>query len=153
MRLATANPEQQREIISRRLLRAMGLLVACSLALVTYARLTDRPLEATPVDGQIVRERVVHIVSDNVSGAARVLDESGAMVADLSPTQGGFVAGIWRAVVFERHKAGVDPDAPVRLLRFADGRLALRDEAAGTRFELVGFGADNAAAFARLLDN
>jgi hypothetical protein len=28
-----------------------------------------------------------------------------------------------------------------------------RDEAAGTRFELVGFGADNAAAFARLLDN
>jgi len=152
MRAATASPDQQREIISRRLLRAMGVLVASSLILVTYARLTDRPLEAMPVDGQIAQERVIHIVSDNVSGAARILDEDGTMIADLPPTAGGFIAGVWRAVVFERHKAGVNLDAPVRLMRFTDGRLALRDELGGNRFELVGFGTDNAAAFARLLN-
>jgi putative photosynthetic complex assembly protein len=151
MRAATASPEQQREIISRRLLRAMGVLVALSLLLVTYARLTDRPLEAMPVDGQIIQERVIHIFAD-MSGAARILDESGSVIADLPSTKGGFVAGVWRAVVFERHKAGVDPDAPVRLMRFADGRLALRDEVGGGRYELIGFGTDNAAAFARLLN-
>lgn len=107
MRAATATPDQQREIISRRLLRAMGLMVAASLALATYARVTDRPLEAMPVDGPIVSERVLRIVSDSVSGAARVHDGEGALIADLSPTQGGFVAGVWRAVVFERRKAAL----------------------------------------------
>jgi putative photosynthetic complex assembly protein len=148
---AAATPEQQREIISRRLLRAMALLVAGSLALVTYARVTDRPLVAKPVDGEIAQERVIHIFAD-MSGAAQILDEKGALIADLSSTQGGFIAGVWRAMTFERQKAGVDPDAPVRLMRFADGRLALRDEVGGTRFELIGFGPDNAAAFARLLN-
>jgi putative photosynthetic complex assembly protein len=150
MRTATASPELQREIISRRLLRAMGLLVAGSLALVTYARVTDRPLVAKPVDGEIAQEWVIHVHAD-MSGAARILDANGALIADLSSTQGGFIAGVWRAMTFERQKAGVDPDAPVRLMRFADGRLALRDEVGGTRFELIGFGPDNAAAFARLL--
>jgi putative photosynthetic complex assembly protein len=151
MRAATATPEQQREIISKRLLRAMALLVASSLAIVTYARVTDRPLEAQPVDGEIVQQRVIHVVAD-MSGAAQILDGNGSLIADLAPTQGGFIAGVWRALVFERQKAGVNPDAPVRLMRFADGRLALRDEVGGTRFELIGFGPDNAAAFARLLD-
>lgn len=150
--MRVANPELQREIISRRLLRAMGLLVAASLLLVTYARVTDRPLEAMPADGPIARERAIEIASDSVSGAAKIYDASGELIADLGPTQGGFIAGVWRAVVFERQKAGVDHNAPVLLVQFDDGRLALRDDLAGTRFELIGFGRDNAAAFARLLD-
>ena len=151
MRTATVSPDQEREIISRRLLRAMGLLVAGSLALVTYARLTDRPLEALPVDGPVVHERVLNIVSDSLSGAAQIYDENGRLIVDLGPTEGGFVAGVWRAVVFERHKLGVDAGAPVRLMQFSDGRLALRDDLGGGRFELIGFGRDNAATFARLL--
>lgn len=151
MRAAIASPEQQREIISRRLLRAMGLLVALSLAIVTYARVTDRPLEAMPVDGEIIDERLIHISAD-MTGAAQILDANGALIADLPSTKGGFIAGVWRAVTYERHKIGVDPDAPVRLMRFEDGRLALRDEVGGGRYELVGFGPENAAAFARLLN-
>ncbi len=151
MRAAIASPEQQREIISRRLLRAMGLLVASSLAIVTYARMTDRPLEALPVDGKIAEERVIHIFAD-MTGAAQILDADGSLIADLPSTEGGFIAGVWRAVTYERHKIGVDPDAPVRLMQFEDGRLALRDEVGGGRYELIGFGPGNAAAFARLLN-
>lgn len=151
MRAAISSPERQREVISRRLLRAMGLLVASSLAIVTYARVTDRPLEAMPVDGKIVDERVVHVFAD-MNGAAKILDVDGSVIADLPPTEGGFIAGVWRAVTFERHKIGVDPDAPVTLMRFEDGRLALRDEAGEGRYELIGFGPGNAAAFARLLN-
>jgi putative photosynthetic complex assembly protein len=130
----------------------MALLVLSTLLLVTYASLTDRPLEALPVDGPIAQERVIHIVADGMSGAATITDEDGEIIADLSPTQGGFIAGVWRAVAYEREKNGTDLHAPVRLMRFTDGRLALRDDIGGSRFELVGFGQDNAAAFARLLD-
>ena len=42
--------------------------------------ITDRPLEALPVDGPIVQERVIHVVSDSLSGAAQILDENGAMI-------------------------------------------------------------------------
>ena len=87
-----ANPDLQREIISRRLLRSMGLLVVVSLLLVSYARLTGRPLEGVPADGQIVQERVLRIASDNVSGAAQVYDANGGLIVDLGPTEGGFIA-------------------------------------------------------------
>jgi putative photosynthetic complex assembly protein len=40
----------------------------------------------------------------------------------------------------------------VRLIRFEDGRIALKDDLTGWRAELIGFGADNTAAFARLLE-
>lgn len=151
MRSPTANPAQQREIISRRLLRAMGLLVVLSLALVTYARVTERPLEAKPAAGPIAQERVIRIEADK-SGAARVFDVDGTLIVDMPETKGGFVAGVWRAMTFERGKAGIDPDAPVRLVRYKDGGLAMFDEVGGTRLDLIGFGADNAAAFSRLLN-
>jgi hypothetical protein len=41
---------------------------------------------------------------------------------------------------------------PVRLVAFEDGRLALFDDATEWRAELIGFGRDNYAVFARLLN-
>ena len=36
--------------------------------------------------------------SPTSSGAAQILDANGTLIADLPPTQGGFIAGVWRAV-------------------------------------------------------
>ena len=66
--------------------------------------------------------------------------------------EGGFIAGVTRAMARERIKYDVAADAPVRIVRFADGRLGLRDDFSGWRVELLGFGADNTAAFDRLLN-
>lgn len=143
------------EMVPVLLLRAVGVLVLCALAITAYASLTDRPLEAMPAmegDVAIVRERAIILSSDGTSGAARVLDANGSVIADLDSEQGGFVAGMHRVLMFERQKRGEDIQAPVRLILFENGQLSLRDDAIGWRAELIGFGAKNAATFARLLD-
>jgi phosphate/sulfate permease len=62
------------------------------------ATLTDRPLEATPPVLPIVAERMI-ILSGDMSGAARVLDTHGQMIAELTPEQGGVIAGVYRVLV------------------------------------------------------
>ena len=143
---------REREMIPRALLRAMLALVLVCLAIVAWARVTDRPLEAKPADGPVAQERAIQVFADT-SGAARVVDADGRLIVDLPSDKGGFVAGVWRSLAFVRARAGVDPEAPARLIRFEDGRLALKDDLSGWRVELIGFGTDNAAAFARLLDD
>jgi putative photosynthetic complex assembly protein len=147
---------RDREMIPTVLLRAMLALVVAALCLAAYASLTERPLEAMPAmvggDVPVVRERLVILDADGVTGAARVLDENGAVIANLDPTQGGFVAGVHRALSFVRDKQGVPETAPLRLVLFENGQLSLRDDATGWRAELIGFGASNAATFMSLLD-
>lgn len=144
--------KRDREMIPRTLLRAMLALVLVVLGIVTWARLTDRPLTALPpADVPVAAERPI-ILEGSMSGAARVFDLNGVLIADLDETKGGFVAGIWRVLVRERAKHGLPAALPVRLVLFADGRLGLRDDFTGWRAELVGFGQDNYAAFRRLLD-
>lgn len=143
---------RDREMIPAVLLRAMLFLVLAVLVIVTFARLTDRPLEATrPTGIPVVAERSLIIYGD-MSGAARVLDANGTLVADLGPEQGGFISGMSRVLSRERMKVGVADDAPVRLVRFADGHIALFDDFTGFEAQIAGFGADNKAAFARLLE-
>ena len=126
-------------------------MVVASLCLAAYARLTGRPLEATPAEGPIAEQRLLRLYAD-MSGSARVLDAEGLMIADYPPETGGFISGVSRALTRVRRGYGVPGDAPVRLIRYQDGRLALKDDATGWRVEIAGFGADNRAAFARLLE-
>lgn len=150
--MTTKSATQDRELVPRALLRAMFGLVIAVLIMVGFARITDRPLEATPSDGPIAQERAIHIFG-TMAGAAKVLDANGTLIADLDPSKGGFIAGIWRSLNHERAKNNTDKKAPVRLVQFTDGRLALFDDFTGFRVELIGFGADNTAAFLRLFDN
>jgi putative photosynthetic complex assembly protein len=46
----------------------------------------------------------------------------------------------------------VEVTPPVRIVRFADGRLGLRDPATGWRVELISFGSTNRDAFEALLE-
>lgn len=144
--------QRDREMIPKTLLRAMLALVVASLLIVTYARVTDRPLEATPPTGVAVAEERLILLHGDMSGAARVLDLNGAVIADLDPSKGGFISGVWRVLQRVRAQHQVALDAPVRLVRWEDGRLSILDDTTGWRAELTGFGADNLAAFARLLD-
>ena len=147
---AIPHQQEDREKVPRVLLRAIGLLLLVVLALVSWARLTGVPPTAMPPDVPIVQERTIHLFGD-LSGAARVLDANGGVIADLGPDQGGFIAGVSRSLNIKRRQAGVDTAAPVRLILFADGHIGLRDDFTGWRAELIGFGKDNTAAFAKLL--
>lgn len=139
------------ELVPRILIRAVIAMLLSILALVTIATVTDRPLESTPTDGAILSERAIFL-SGHASGAARVLDGNGALLADFAADKGGFVAGIDRVVIRERTKTGADLSAPVMLRLRAGNRLSLYDPETNWSAELMGFGADNLRTFARLLE-
>ena len=140
------------ELIPRPVLRAMVALCLATLALVSWAVLTDRPKSAMPPVTGIVAERSMILISDGVSGAVTVLSPEGAMIAQLEGEEGGFVAGVARVIDRERAMRGLTSAAPVSISRSAGGRLAITDPVTGWSADLMGFGADNATAFARLLD-
>ena len=146
--------ERDKEMVPVVLVRAMAILCICVLIIVSYARLTDRPLSAQPPtveDVPIVTERLVQIYGE-LNGSARVLDTNGSVIATFAPDEGGFIAGVYRVLERERGAVGAMASDPIRVVRFADGRIGLRDPLTDFRAELVGFGADNEAAFARLLE-
>lgn len=145
---------RDKEMIPRVLLRAMFVLCVSVLIIVSYARLTDRPLAALPPSEETVpvaQERLIRIFG-TMDGAARVMDTDGNVIATLGPEEGGFVSGIYRVLERERGAVGRSADEPIRLVRFSDGRLGLRDPLTDFRAELQGFGADNSRVFARILE-
>ncbi len=145
---------RDKEMIPTVLIRAMFILCMCVLVIVSYARLTDRPLSAMPPsieEAPVVMERVIRIYGQ-MDGSARVLDLDGNVIVNFAQDEGGFVAGIYRVLERERGAVGAAASDPIRLVRFADGRIGLRDDFTDFRAELVGFGADNEATFARLLE-
>ncbi|MGY6633907.1 MAG: photosynthetic complex assembly protein PuhC [Alkalilacustris sp.] len=144
--------KRDREMIPRILVRAMFLMVLAALALVAYARLTDRPLVAAPPEGiEVVTERII-VLSGDMAGRAMVTDLDGRVIADLPGDQGGFVAGIWRVLQRERMLRRMPDHLPVRLTLYADNRLVVYDDFTGWRAQLVGFGIDNYRTFYNLLD-
>jgi putative photosynthetic complex assembly protein len=139
---------RDREMIPRVLLRAMAGLVVATLVLVSFAVLTDRPPVGSPAPSAVVQERVISLIGGGAQ-AVTVLDENGAVLADMA--HGGFVTVVQNALETARRRHGVDPDLPVRLVRYENGRLAVLDPIIGWSVELYAFGADNKAAFERLL--
>ncbi|APX14171.1 photosynthetic complex assembly protein PuhC [Tateyamaria omphalii] len=138
------------ELVPRVLIRAVLALLLIVLSLVTIATLTNRPLESTPAQTPIIAERAIYLSGD-ASGAARVMDLNGSILADFPSDKGGFVAGIERVIARERGKSGADASAPV-ILRLREGnRLSIYDPETNWSAELMGFGADNLRTFARLL--
>lgn len=143
-------PRPEKELVPRTLLRGMVALTMSVLVLVTYARLTDRPLIATPPESAVTIQRQV-LLDGDLSGAATVTAMDGALIADLTPEQGGFVSGVWRVILRERTKHRVSLEGPVTLIGHANGRISIHDPSTEWSADLMGFGADNARAFARLL--
>lgn len=80
------------------------------------------------------------------AGSARV-------VATIRPGEDGFIRGTLRGLAQARQREGLGPEEPFRLLRYADGRLALDDAATGRHVALQAFGQTNAAAFGRILQD
>lgn len=148
--LRTNVPRTDRELVPRALVRAVALLICAVLLLVTYARLTDRPLIATP-PASAAGIRLDVVLTADMSGAATVTAPDGTLIADLTPEQGGFVSGVTRVIQRERTKHRVTGNAPVTLIGHENGRISIHDPETGWSADLMGFGADNARAFATLL--
>jgi len=138
------------DLIPRAMIRLVAALVLSCLAIVTFARVTDRPPVATPPVGEVVHSRSV-LLDGAMDGSATVHAPDGTLIADLSPEQGGFISGLWRVIRRTRLQSGVATEAPVTIDWHDTGRVSITDPETGWSADLMGFGADNARAVARLL--
>ena len=139
------------KMLPRVLIRGVITLVAAVMAITIFARVTDRPLESTPPVSPVVAEAALILTSDGTTGAIDIHTPDGSLVAALDAEQGGFIAGVHRVILRERTKHRMATDGPVLLRAFENGRMAIHDPSTGWGADLMGFGTDNARAFARVL--
>ena len=140
---------RDREMIPRALLRAMAALALSSLALVSYARLTDRPLEGVPAMHDVAAERMLGFTRPE-GGGVRVT-EDGAEILRMTGREAGFIDAYTAALERRRVVSRADPAAPIRVARFADGHVVLIDPETGWRVDPRSFGQDSQAVFAAFL--
>ncbi|MEX1235953.1 MAG: photosynthetic complex assembly protein PuhC [Roseovarius sp.] len=141
----------QPEMVPRFMVIAMFTLMGLTLGLAGYAQLTDMPKSGVLVEAPIEAERVIKMVGTR-DGNVTVLDAQGNVIALSSEDKMGFVGVVWRVLARHRYVQGVPDTDPVWLIRRENGNIAIQDTATDWSIELIGYGADNVAAFAKLVD-
>ena len=131
-------------------LRAMFVMVVLVLIAVSAFQFSGMQKSAIPPNAEIVAEAPISIKTDQ-TGAVKVFDDNGQMLVDWDGEQGGFVSGVARVIERERTKIGAPQDAPVIIRWRENNRLSVFDPQTEWQADLMGFGADNARAFATLL--
>ena len=149
--LASQMKHRDREMVPRVLVQAMFALMFISLGLVGYATYTDRPLTGVAPNSPIAKEMQITL-QGNRSDGVHVVGPTGKSLAYSADKRKGFIDVIWNSVMRERTVQNADPAAPLRLVRRENGTTAILDDATGWKIELIGYGKDNIAAFATLLD-
>lgn len=136
------------EMIPRTLLLGMAFLALSTLAIVGAAVVTDRPMTGTPQPAAVVQEKWI-VLEGKDAQAVVVRNPDGTVLADLP--HGGFITVIQSGLARERLVHRIEGNPPLRIVRYANGRLVAEDPATGWSAELYAFGSDNKAAFERLL--
>jgi putative photosynthetic complex assembly protein len=131
--------------------RAMFGLMIITVSLVAYAKLTDAPLIAV-VDQAPVVDSIDVIITGNKTGIYEVTDLDGTLLARSSDDMAGFLGVMGRVIDRRRLVDNVPLDGPLQVVRRVNGNVAILDASTGMATELIGYGADNVAAFAKLLD-
>lgn len=149
--LANQMKHRDREMVPAVLVKAMFGLMLGAVVLVGYARLTERPVTSVPAHSAIVKQRAITLIGTRSEGV-QVFDANGTKLAHSNDEKAGFIDVIWLSVNRERLVQDVPSEAPVRLVRRTNGHVAVIDDTTGWKIELIGYGQDNVAAFARLID-
>ncbi len=125
-------------------------LVAVALAAAAAGRMTG--IGTTQVPAAAAVEARDLRFEDRADGSVAVYDVHAArVVARFEAGSGNFVRGVLRGFARERRLQGAGREQPMRLTRWADGRLSLDDPVTGRHVDLEAFGPTNAGEFARLL--
>jgi putative photosynthetic complex assembly protein len=149
--LANQMKHRDRDMVPKFLVQAMFGLMIAAVALVSYARLSGREVTSVVVHSDIVQEISVTLDGSRSDGVA-VVNENGTQIAHSTEDKAGFIDVIWMSVMRERTLHDAASDAPVRIVRRENGHVAVIDDTTGWKIELIGYGQDNVAAFARLID-
>ena len=149
-RIPMKHPEK--ELVPRFLVQAMFALMLGTVALVSFAVLTGMPKVGVVAQSPIAAERLVWLVGDR-TGINALADENGTIIARATAAEkGGFIGVIGIAIHRQRAVHGVTTNDPIRVVRRENGHIVIIDDSTSNVMELMGYGPDNVATFARLLD-
>ncbi|MDA8585532.1 photosynthetic complex assembly protein PuhC [Rhodobacteraceae bacterium] len=149
--LANQMKHRDRDMVPAVLVKAMFSLMFAAVLLVGYARLTDRPVIAVAPHSDVVREVTITLIGDRSTGV-QVFGADGGKLAHSTDDKAGFIDVIWVSVMRERLLNDIPSEEPLRIVRRANGHTAVIDDTTGWKIELIGYGQDNVAAFAKLID-
>lgn len=142
---------RDKEMVPKILVQGMFALMLGSLALVAYAQWADVPQVGVLHPAPIAESRQVVLAGDR-SGTYQVMDDAGNVIASTSDPRSGFIGVIGRVIDRERKVFGVDPAGPITVARRENGHIAIIDPNTKMSIDLIGYGEDNVAAFAQLLN-
>lgn len=149
--LETRMRHRDRDMVPRALVQGMFALMLTALGIVAYAQWSGTPNVGMLREAPIVAERAITMSGDR-SGTYAVTDADGVLLATSSDDKAGFIGVIGRVIDRQRDVHDKPSDAPLRLVRRENGNVAIIDTTTDLSVELIGYGADNVAAFARLID-
>ena len=142
---------RDREMVPRLLVQGMFALMAVTLAIVAYAQWFDVPNRGVLVEAPVVQSLEIVMTGDR-NGIYEVTTPDGTLIAASTDEKAGFIGVIGRVVDRERFKNNAVSTVPVTVVRRENGNIAIIDDTTDLRVELIGYGKDNVAAFAKLLD-
>ena len=151
MQQARFKVDPAEEMVPRILVAAMFALMLVTLGIVALARLTDAPLTGTVAESDTLISRQIVLTGDR-NGAYSATAPDGTLLAMSDDGPNGFLGVMGRVIDRKRLTSGAADDAPIEVRRRADGIVEIIDPATGMVVPLMGYGKDNVAAFARLLD-
>ena len=140
-------PRREREFIPTRLVMAMFGLAAVTLALVTFAVLTDRPMVGQPKDAPVWKAQT--LTMEGRGNDVRIVEDTGAVLLD---GPGGFISVVIDGLERARLVARVEGNPPVTITQYTSGRVSLHDPASGWQVELSSFGPGNVGTFLKMLN-
>lgn len=143
---------RDREMVPRVLVRLMFGLMAVTLLLVAAFQYTGGEKRGVVEASPVVQERLVHFNAVERSGTYVITDTSGTQIARSDEGLNGFLSVMGRAMDRQRLRAGADATAAYAVVEKENGHIALRDPETGFEVEMIGYGADNIAAIANLLN-
>lgn len=142
---------RDKEMVPRFLIQGMFALMAASLAIVAYAQWFDVPNRGVLVEAPVVHSLEIVMEGDR-TGTYTVTTLDGTQIASSADHKGGFIGVIGRVIDRERFVHDLPFNAPITVIRRENGNIAIIDDTTDLRVELIGYGKDNVAAFAKLLD-
>lgn len=150
--LQTQMRHRDRDMVPRILVQGMFALMFTSVAIVAFAQWTGAPNSGVLIEAPVVQERTIVLTGGRDMTYTVTDAASDDVLAHSSDHLAGFIGVIGRVLERDRLVKGVEGTPPVRLVRRENGNVAIIDDSTGLVVELIGYGADNVAAFAKLLD-
>jgi len=147
-------PEETKssEIVPKRFLQLIGILVFTVLISVFIFRLMEFPLAGVAPKAKIVREISLDFVERNRFDVV-VLDKYGEVLAESTDGTNGFLGVVFNAIKRERIKKRIVGDSVLRMVQYENGRIVVIDDWTGMEIQINSFGMKNLEVFSFLFDN